>query len=720
MKKESIGMPILSFCAGLFPDKKFLSLHRNQTTRENRNFMRRILLLPLLAAFACQQPAPLDECITPRPQQVETLGGVLNLERPLHLATEVPEAEAARLAGYLSATDLPLADPLSADDRARLPELRLAYSDDASLPVSEEGYRLTVSRRGVEILSRGDAGLFYGLQTLLQLHDHYGQALPCVRITDAPRFPYRGLHLDVSRHFFDKEFVKKQLRMMARLKLNRFHWHLTDGAGWRIEIDRYPLLTEVAAWRHGSTWQAWRDGGYRYARHDDPEATGGYYTKAEIREVVALADSLHITVIPEIEMPAHSEEVLAVYPALSCSGRPYTTGDFCIGNEATFEFLENVLTEVMELFPSKWIHIGGDEASKTGWTSCPKCRERMRHEGLTTVDQLQSYAIHRIGDFLAQHGRRLIGWDEILDGGLAPDAVVMSWRGEEGGRKAAAAGHDVVMTPGSHCYFDGYQDNPTTEPQAFSGYLPLRKVYAYDPAPETMPGHERIQGVQANLWTEYIPTPQQAEYMLYPRLFALAEVAWSDPARMDYTDFHRRALDLTARARRAGYNAFDLTNEQGERLESLGEVDHLARGCRVDYATPWSDRYPAAGVATLTDGIRGSWSYNTRWQGFLESDVEVTIDLGQNRELHEVTADFIQWFSAWVWLPKQVEIALSDDGREFRTIATLRNDYPERAERPEFRAFGWQGADRGRYVRYRAIHNGRPGGWLFTDEIIVR
>lgn len=682
--------------------------------------MRRILLLPLLAAIACQQPAPLDECIIPRPLCIESENGSLNLERPLHLAIEAPEAEAAMLAGYLAETDLPLADPLSPDDRARLPELRLACRDEASLPASEEGYRLTVSRRGVEILSRGDAGLFYGLQTLQQLRDRYGDCLPAVRIIDAPRFPYRGLHLDVSRHFFDKEFVKKQLRMMARLKLNRFHWHLTDGAGWRIEIDRYPLLTEMAAWRHGATWQQWRDGGYRYARQDDPEASGGYYTKAEIREVVALADSLHITVIPEIEMPAHSEEVLAVYPALSCSGRPYTTGDFCIGNEATFEFLENVLTEVMELFPSKWIHIGGDEASKTDWTTCLKCRERMRREGLRNVDELQSYAIHRIGDFLARHGRRLIGWDEILDGGLAPDAVVMSWRGEEGGRKAAAAGHDVVMTPGSHCYFDGYQDNPTTEPQAFSGYLPLRKVYAYDPAPETMPGHERVLGVQANLWTEYIPTPQQAEYMLYPRLFALAEVAWCDPARMDYTDFHRRALDLTARARQAGYNAFDLAGEQGERRESMEEVNHLARGCRVDYATPWSDRYPAAGDATLTDGIRGSWSYDTRWQGFLESDVDVTIDLGRIRKLHEVTADFIQWFSAWVWLPARVEIALSDDGREFRTIATLQNDYPERAERPEFRAFGWQGEDRARYVRYRAIRNGRPGGWLFTDEIIVR
>lgn len=676
-----------------------------------------LFLLPLLLNLSCRQTAPLDSCIIPLPQQIEPLGGVLQLERPLHVEIESPDSEA--LAACIVTTDLPLADPSQAGQPARFPQLRLVCSDDASLPESEEGYRLDITRRGVEILSRGDAGLFYGLQTLLQLHDHYGAELPCVRITDSPRFPYRGLHLDVSRNFFDKEFVKKQLRMMARLKLNRLHWHLTDGAGWRIEIDRYPLLTDVAAWRRGATWQQWRDGGNRYCHRDDPEASGGYYTKEEIREVVALADSLHITVIPEIEMPSHSEEVLAVYPELSCTGKPYTTGDYCIGNDATFEFLENVLTEVMELFPSEWIHIGGDEASKQGWKSCPKCRERMRREGLASVDELQSYAVHRISDFLAGHGRRLIGWDEILDGGLAPDAVVMSWRGEEGGRKAAAAGHEVVMTPGSHCYFDGYQDDPSTEPQAFSGYLPLRKVYSYDPAPKGMPGREWIRGVQANLWTEYIPTPEQAEYMLYPRLFALAEVAWSRPEAKNYDDFHRRALDLTERARRAGYNAFDLAHEAGERPESLTETDHLARGCRVDYATQWRDQYAAGGETALTDGLRGSWSYGTRWQGFLD-DIDVTIDLGTTKPLHEITADFIQWFSAWVWLPTRVEIAVSDDGREFRTLATLTNDYPEEAERPEYRAFGWQGEAQGRYVRYRAWRNDRPGGWLFTDEIIVR
>lgn len=693
--------------------------------------MKRILrLFPvflLLSGTSCQTRIPVEEVLLPRPMQIERQRGNLPLKEPLQLSIEAPDTTVARLRHSLPACGLPLdADlrpvhsatpPRPSDNR---PTLRLRMADDALLPASEEGYRLRVSRRGIELSARGEAGLFYGIQTLRQLHDRYGERLPALEITDAPRFAYRGLHLDVSRHFFDAEFVKKQLRMMASLKLNRFHWHLTDGAGWRLAIDRYPELTERAAWRQGATWQAWRDGGYRYARRGEAGASGGYYTKEEIREVVALADSLHITIIPEIEFPAHSEEVLAVYPALSCSGQPGTTGDFCIGSEATFEFLENVLTEVLELFPSVMIHIGGDEAAKTAWAACPKCRERMRREGLTSTDELQSYAIRRIGRFLADRGRRMIGWDEILDGGLAPDAVVMSWRSEEGGRKAAAAGHDVVMTPGSHCYLDGYQDNPTTEPQAFSGYLPLRKVYSYDPAPASMPGRERVLGVQANLWTEYIPTPEQAEYMLYPRLFALAEVAWSTPEGKDYADFHRRALWLTGRARAAGYRTFDLAHEQGERPESLAETDHLARGCRVDYAAPWSEQYAAGGDGALTDGVRGSWSYGTRWQGFLACDVDVTLDLGEIRPLREVTADFIQWYSAWIWLPRRVEISVSDDGQEFRPLATLTNDYPEEAERPAYRAFGWQGSDRGRYIRYRALRNGRPGGWLFTDEIIVR
>lgn len=676
------------------------------------------VLFTAAAAFGCMScGSAADDMLIPRPVSVEELPGRFTIHEPLALVFDAPSEVAETLTAYLRTTSL----ECTADDpRAMKNRLLFVLEEDERLPRSEEGYMLSVRPAGITIRSRGAAGLFYGLQTLLQLYDRFGRRIPAQRIVDEPRFAYRGLHLDVSRHFFDAEHVKKQLRMMASLKLNRLHWHLTDGAGWRIAIDRYSLLTEIAAWRRGATWQEWAASGARYCRFDEEGASGGFYTKDDIRGVLALADSLHITVIPEIEMPAHSEEVLAVYPELSCTGEPYTGGDFCIGNEATFEFLENVLAEVMELFPSEYIHIGGDEASKAAWVTCPKCRALMEREGLQTTDELQGYAVRRIGRYLARHGRRMIGWDEILDGGVPKEAVVMSWRGEEGGRKAAAAGHEVVMTPGAYCYFDSYQDDPTSEPQAFSGYLPLRKVYSYDPAPEGMEGRERVLGVQANLWAEYIPTPEQAEYMLYPRAFALAEVAWSTPEGRNYEEFRERALRYAERAAERGYNVFDLAAERGERSESLRPEEHLAVGCPVTYATPWSGVYPAAGATTLTDGERGSWSYATRWQGFLESDMDVTVDLGEVKPIREVSADFIQWYSAWVWLPARVEIEVSADGEMFRQLCTVENDYSEEEHRPEFRTFGWEGSDRARYVRYRALSNGRPGGWLFTDEIVIR
>lgn len=672
----------------------------------------------LLLCGACEHSAR-ENALLPEPVAVREYPGSFKIHEPLSLWIDAPDSIARPLADYLRTTPIECVR----EERKRHAAknyLHLLLSKGDSLPESPEGYVLAIRPAGITVRSHGEAGLFYGLQTLLQLHAQYGDRIPAQKITDYPRFAWRGLHLDVSRNFFDKEFVKKQLRMMASLKLNRLHWHLTDGAGWRLAVDAYPRLTEEAAWRVGKTWQEWRRGGSRYARRGDPEASGGYYTKEQVRDVLALADSLHITVVPEIEMPGHSEEVLAVYPELSCSGRPGENGEFCLGNEQTYVFLERVFSEVLELFPSEFIHIGGDEASSQAWMACPKCRALMQREGLKTPAELQAYAVHRIGRFLEARGRRLVGWDEILDGGIPADAVVMSWRGEEGGRRAAAAGHDVVMTPGSHCYFDGYQDNPMTQPQAFSGYLPLSKVYSYDPAPEQMPARDRVLGVQANLWTEYIPTPEQAEYMLYPRAFALAEVAWSPVEKRDYEDFRSRALIYTERAHAAGYNAFDLESEEGERPQSLEPVEHLAVGCPVTCATPWHKAYSADGAATLTDGRHGPWSYGERWLGFLDCDVDVTVDLGEVKPIREVAADFIQWYTAWVWLPARVEIEVSDDGETFRSLGVVENDYPQEEERPEFRTFAWKGSDEARYVRYHAVSNGRAGGWLFTDEIVIR
>ena len=590
---------------------------------------------------------------------------------------------------------------------------------------AEEGYTLEVTPRRINVEARSEAGAFYALQTLLQLAGKQTDGswrIPCCRVEDAPRFPYRGIMLDVSRNFQSKEFVLKQLDAMAHFKFNRLHFHLTDGAGWRLEIKRYPRLTEFAAWRPYRTWLDWWSADRHYCEASDPQAHGGFYAQEDIREIVEHARRLHITVIPEIEMPGHSEEVLAAYPELSCAGKPYVNSEFCPGNEQTFEFLEGVLTEVMELFPSEYIHIGGDEAGKGAWKSCPKCQARMKAEGIADVDGLQSYLVHRIERFLNDHGRRLLGWDEILDGGLAPNATVMSWRGAEGGLKAIRAGHDAIMTPGEYCYLDYAQDAPFTQPLSIGGYTPLRKVYSFEMSFSELTPEEqaRLLGVQANLWTEYIPTPEHVEYMLYPRVLAIAEAGWSLPERRDYDDFRRRALGAIEWLREEGYNPFDLEHEYGERPESLEPKEHLARGKRVEYRTPWHEKYAAAGETTLTDGMIGGWTYgDRRWQGFLNSDVDVTVDLEEPTEVHYVGLTFMQSKGPYVWVPSEVEIYASQDGEHFERLTTVRNDISTECPDLLFKTFAYTGRTSARYLRCVARSNGTPGGWLFLDEIVV-
>lgn len=442
--------------------------------------------------------------------------------------------------------------------------IELSVEKKLSGVTSAEGYILRMSNRIITIQALSEAGLFYAVQTLLQLAAE-DNSLPQVTITDSPRFPYRGMHLDVSRHFYSVEFIKKHLDMMAHLKLNRFHWHLTDGPGWRLEIKKYPFLTQKAAWRTHETWKEWwATNPRKYVDINSGEtAYGGFYTQKEARDIVKYASDRHITVIPEIEMPGHSEEVLAVYPQLSCVGEPYKQSEFCIGNEQTFVFLQNVLKEVMMIFPSEYIHIGGDEADKSHWAKCPKCQARMQKENLQDVDELQSYLIRRIEKFLIKNNRKLIGWDEILDGGLAPEATVMSWRGEEGGINAAKQGHDVVMTPGGYMYLDSYQTNPANAPEAIGGFLPLEKVYSYNPVPTILTPNEakHILGVQSNLWTEYISTEDHVDYMLYPRVLAVSEVAWTQPQYKEWNDFKKRANLKIPYLQEKGIKTFTLSDE---------------------------------------------------------------------------------------------------------------------------------------------------------------
>ncbi len=591
----------------------------------------------------------------------------------------------------------------------------------------EEAYVVEIDSCRAVVTAVSDAGLYYGMQSLEQIAEPTVKGkwmLPLGRIDDAPRFAYRGFMMDVSRHFRSKEFVKKQIDAMARYKLNRLHLHLTDAAGWRLEIKRYPRLTDFAAWRPAMNWKEWwtAPGGRKYCDATHPQASGGYYTQEEVKELLQYAAQRHITLVPEIEMPSHSEEVLAAYPSLSCTGQPYVHADFCVGNEDVFTFLENVLTEVMELFPSEYIHVGGDEAGKQAWKSCPKCQQRMKEEGLKDVDELQSYLIHRIEMFLNKHGRKLLGWDEIMDGGLAPNAAVMSWRGEEGGLKAAKAGHKVVMTPGIFCYLDSYQDAPDTQPEAIGGYLPLAKVYSYNPVPAYFTTEQAsfIAGVQGNLWAEYIPTDAHYEYMMYPRLLAISEVGWSSPAVKCYADFHRRALREVTWLQQQGYHPFPLEKEVGERPEARQSIAHLGLGKPVMYHAPYSPAYKAQGEQTLTDGIRGGWTYSDgAWQGFIGGDcLDVTVDLEKEQDIHSVFADFMQVVNPEVFLPGEVIISVSVDGKNFNPLIHI-NHAVSKDHPICFRRYEWTGSASARYVRYQAYADSSVNGWIFTDEIVI-
>lgn len=483
---------------------------------------------------------------------------------------------------------------------------------DLSLQIPDEGYTLIVGKNNsVELKAKTPAGLFYSFQTFRQLcppelektEAPKNTKIPKVTIKDYPRFGYRGMHLDVSRHFFDVDFVKTYIDMIALHKMNVFHWHLTDDNGWRIEIDRYPELTEISAWRVDREHENWKE--WSPVQPKEKPTYGGYYTKDDIREVVQYAAEKHIMVIPEIEMPGHTSEVFAAYPELSCKGDTldvvpgsYWPNEdiFCAGNDKVFSFLENVISEVIELFPGPYVHIGGDEAVKTNWENCPKCQKRIKSENLKDEHGLQSWFIKKIEKFLISKNKKLVGWDEILEGGLAPEATVMSWRGTKGGVEAARQGHDVIMCPTSHCYFDYYQADPETSPEAIGGLTTLKKVYSFNPIPEELNGQEakRILGAQGNLWTEYIKTNELAQYRVLPRMTALAEAIWSPERVRDYEDFYMRVLNLYKR-----FNILDWTYAPGS-FVVLIQAD--TKGGNDDFSVNLSSEKPGTPIRFTLDG----------------------------------------------------------------------------------------------------------------------
>ena len=526
--------------------------------------MKKYLCLGILCLLSLCARAGALEDIVPRPAEAELHKGSLRVAGisvkcdPTFGQTErgAVSAFAAQL-GYVSGKTCPFSTPPGLGGAVAGGKVKgLLFLRDAAL--GPEAYSIRVGSGSAEIRASALNGVLYALETLRQLLPAaiYGEriadrehwVLPCCEIRDEPRFAWRGMHLDCARHFWSIEQIKRYLDIMAVYKLNRFHWHLTDDQGWRIEIKAYPLLSQISCWREGT--MVGRDfssnDGIRY---------GGFYSQDEIREVVAYAAALGIEVMPEIELPGHMLAAMAAYPELGCTGGPYAAWTkwgvsdevLCVGKESTFTFLETVLGEVAELFPGEYIHIGGDECPKTEWKKCPLCQARIRELGLhddgrfTAEQYLQNYVTKRIQDFLATKGKKIVGWDEILEGELAPGATVMSWRGTAGAREASAKGFDAILAPTSHCYFDYLQsEDKDAEPLGFNGVVTLEKIYSLDPldgiAPEQA-GH--ILGLQANLWTEYIATPEHLEYMLLPRLLALSEVQWCRPEHRDYARFTR-------------------------------------------------------------------------------------------------------------------------------------------------------------------------------------
>lgn len=717
--------------------------------------MRYIIGICLLLT-ACSQPQPLELHLIPKPQHLAPQEGVFVLDESTNVLLD--ERYQKEFAYFKKITDLPFEGQKNT----------LAFLHEKGM--DDEEFRLHISTDTLQLIASTAEGIMRGIQTLRQLMPpQKPYAFQALKMHDYPRFEWRGMLLDCCRHFMEKDFVKRYIDLLAYHKMNILHWHLTEDQGWRIAIDKYPKLTEIGAWREG----------------EDGQPYGGFYTKDDIREILAYAAERHITVVPEIELPGHSTAALAAYPELSCTGGPFEVETdwgvfkdiYCAGNDTVFAFLEDVLLEVMELFPSKYIHIGGDEAPKYRWEHCTKCQQRILDAGLHDEHELQSYFIQRIERFLNAHGRQLIGWDEILEGGLAPSATVQSWRGMEGGIAAAKSGHDVIMSPTSHCYFDYGLDA-----------IDLQQVYAFDPVSAELTDEEatHILGGECNMWSEHAPQ-ETIDSKVFPRILAMSEVLWSAPEK-DYPDFYKRVQQhypkLDAMGVSYGYESVPITSKvewEGEaflfhlfagspnmQMEyrinegawkayeqafSLSETAKVsARGYKndkpygsfdqevfitlstaktVDYKIPYHANYVAQGEQNLTDGLIGS-SENFRdgyWQGFFGDDLEVVIDLGSVQDFSSVSTGFFQYNLSWIMLPTKVEYAISDDGLSFTTFYEEKNSISPKKE-GKFRAtVDCESAQQGRFIRVKAENYGtlpewHPAAgaqsWLFVDEVLIQ
>ena len=621
------------------------------------------------------------------------------------------------------------------------PNATILLKADAGKVSPPEGYVLAVDSKQIRITAAHPAGAFYGIQTLRQLFppaiyaaapqkDVSWEVTACT-ISDAPRFGWRGLHLDVGRHWFPVSFIKRYIDLLALHKMNRFHWHLTDDQGWRIEIKKYPRLQSIGACRNQTLIGHYGDAP---ARYDNAEYCH-YYTQEEVKEVVEYARQRFVTVVPEIEMPGHAMAALTAYPELGCTGGPYEVQGtwgvhkevFCAGNDAVLSFINDVFDEICPLFPGEYVHVGGDECPKDRWQSCEKCQAKIRMEGLKDEHELQSWLITEAGKMLTRHGKKMIGWDEILEGGLPKGATVMSWRGTEGGIAAARSGHDAVMTPGSHCYFDYYQSDPANEPLAIGGMLRIEKVYGYEPVPEELSESEaaHIIGVQGNVWTEYISEASKVEYMVFPRACALAEVAWSPKSRRQWDDFRQRLPRHFERLEALGvgyarsifdvksaFNAgkmalscdypgvtiryttdgsipvltspvydkpFDLTVSATVAASAWRDTVLLGKATGTEYfvhkasGKPYTlskapGKYDGGAPYALTDGVTGHIKSHDHWIGLVNHVIDPVIDLGAATAFDKVTTHYVNNKDSWIHPPRSVEVLVSNDGKKFRSL----------------------------------------------------
>ena len=661
--------------------------------------------------------------------------------------------------------------------------LQLGLAND-----NPEAYQLKVDANQVVISSPSEAGVFYGIQTLrkaVDVAEGSNVELPAVEIKDQPRFGYRGMMLDVGRHFFSMDEIKTYIDMMALHNINRFHWHLSEDQGWRIEIKKYPKLTEIGSMRKETVI------GHNSGKYDG-KPYGGFYTQEQAKEIVAYAAERYITVIPEIDLPGHMQAALAAYPELGCTGGPYevwtqwgvSDNVLCAGNDQTIQFIKDVLAEIVEIFPSEYIHVGGDECPKVKWSTCPKCQARIKALGLksdnkhTKEERLQSYVIHEAEEFLNSKGRKMIGWDETLEGGLAPNATVMSWRGEAGGIEAAKQHHDVVMTPNTYLYFDYYQSKDTeTEPMAIGGYLPIERVYSYEPMPKSLSPEEQkyIVGVQANLWTEYIPDFKQVQYMVLPRMAALSESQWCAPEKKNYEAFLQRVSRLVNIYAKNGWNyathIFDVMLDLKPNTET-GTLDAVARtidnapiyytldGSEPTTASekytdiikidkpctlrtvairpsgsskitkdeisfsissmkpitmlqPINKQYEFSGATVLVDGMTGNMNYKTgRWIAFYTNDLEAVIDLKEATEISSMTLHTCVEKGDWIFDTRGITVSVSDDNQTFKEVAS--EAYPAMKESDPNQIYTHElkfDPVKTRYVKVKALSEQKIPSW---------